>query len=244
MGKTIIFVYGVLAYLVFLVACGYSIGFVGDVFVPKSIDSGPSGPIGAALLINSVLLGIFALQHSIMARPAFKRLWTKLIPPAAERSSYVLLSSLLLFLLFWQWRPIPDIVWSVENPIGHAVLLSLYWIGWLLVILSTFLIDHFDFFGLRQVYLAFRGKPYTEIGFKTPSVYKIVRHPIMLGFIIAFWSAPMMSTGRLIFALASTIYILLGMHLEERDLINVYGEAYKEYKSRVFMLIPLPRKKL
>ena len=183
MGRTIIFVYGVISYLIFLVACLYSIGFVGNMVVPKSIDSGPEGPLGLSLVINVVLLGMFALQHSVMARPVFKSWWRIVIPQPIERSTYVLLSSLLLFLLFWQWRPILNIVWIVRNPIGLKMLLGLYWIGWLVVILSTFMINHFDFFGLRQVYLYLRREHYTDIGFKTPVLYKYVRHPIMLGFI-------------------------------------------------------------
>jgi protein-S-isoprenylcysteine O-methyltransferase Ste14 len=243
MSRTLIFAYGVVGYLIFLVSCVYAVGFVGNIVVPKSIDSGVQAPLGRALLINAFLLSLFAVQHSVMARPAFKSRWTRIIPQPIERSTYVLLSSLLLLLLFWQWRPIPDVVWTVENPAGRTILLALFWIGWSMVILSTFLINHLDFFGLRQVFLHFRGKRYTEIGFKTPALYRYVRHPIMLGFIIAFWATPRMAAGHLVFASASTAYILIALQFEESDLLSAYGEAYREYKQKVSMLIPLPRKK-
>ncbi len=243
MGRAIVFIYGVVTYLIFLVACMYSIGFIGNIVVPKSIDSRASDPLGHALLMNLVLLGLFAVQHSIMARPAFKNWWTKVIPQPVERSTYVLFSSLLLFLLFWQWRPMQNVVWIVENPVGSVILSSLYWIGWSIVVISTFMIDHFDFFGLRQVFLHFSSKPCTAVGFKKPVLYKYVRHPIMLGFIIAFWAAPRMTTGHLVFAIATTAYILIGLQFEERDLVSTYGDAYREYKQKVSMFLPLPWKK-
>lgn len=243
MGRISAFVYGVLSYFVFLVACFYSIGFIGNMAVPKSIDSGAEAPFVQALLINVFLLGLFAIQHSVMARPAFKTWWTGVIPPPVERSTYVLFSSLLLFLLFWQWRSMPGVVWSVENPVGRGFLSTLYWTAWLLVILSTFMIDHFDFFGLRQVHLYLRNEPSSDRGFRSPALYRYVRHPIMLGFIIAFWATPRMTAGHFIFALATTGYILFALRFEERDLVSVYGDAYREYKRQVPMLLPLLRKK-
>lgn len=243
MGRMSAFGYGVMSYLVFLVACFYSIGFVGNMVVPKTIDSGAEAPFVEALLINAFLLGLFAIQHSVMARPAFKTWWTRVIPLPVERSTYVLLSSLLLFLLFWQWRSMPGVVWSAENSVVRVILLTLYWMGWLLVILSTFMIDHFDFFGLRQVYLYIRNEPYSNKGFRTPALYRYVRHPIMLGFFIAFWATPRMSAGHFVFALASTIYILIALQFEERDLVSVHGDAYREYKRQVPKLFPLPGKK-
>lgn len=244
MSQTIIFVYGVVSYVIFLATCLYAIGFVGNIVVPKSIDSGAEAPFGQALLINAFLLGLFAVQHSVMARQAFKSWWTRVIPQPIERSTYVLLSSLLLLLLFWQWRPMPHVVWSVENPIGRIILIALFWIGWSLVILSTFMINHLDFFGLRQVSLHLQGKQYTDIGFRTPALYKYVRHPIMLGFIIAFWATPRMAVSHLVFAAVSTAYILIALQSEERDLESIYGEAYRKYKQQVSMLFPLPKKKV
>ena len=242
MSKAIALIYGIAAYLLFLVVFLYSIGFVGNWLVPKSIDSGLEGELVLSLLINAVLLGVFAVQHSVMARPGFKRWWTQMVPESIERSTYVLLSSLALALLFWQWRPLQAVIWDVNNSTGAFVLWALFGLGWLTVLTSTFLINHFDLFGLRQVYLNLRSEKYSYLSFRTVGLYRLVRHPIMLGFVIAFWATPRMTLGHLVFALATTIYILIALQLEERDLVTYHGDAYKQYKKEVPMLLPLPRK--
>lgn len=230
--------YGAVCYLVFLAVFIYSVGFVGDIVVPRTVDHGVTASLTEAIVVNLLLLGLFAVQHSVMARPAFKRMWTRFVPRAVERSTYVLLASLVLALLFWQWRTMPALIWDVNSPAGRMALWTLFALGWVTVLVSTFLINHFDLFGLRQVYLAWRGRPYTPLRFGTSMLYRAVRHPIMLGFLVAFWATPTMTAGHLLFAAATTAYVLAAIRLEERDLAADLGQQYRDYRERVPMLIP------
>ena len=238
MGRILVLAYGTIACLVFLPTFLYAIGFVGNLVVPKGIDSGVEGPLGQSILINVLLLGVFAIQHSVMARPGFKRWWTKIVPEPIERSSYVLLASVLLIVLFREWRPITNVIWEVESPSGVIVLQVLFFVGWGLVFTSTFLINHFDLSGMRQVFVYFRGQEYKPLEFRTTALYKYMRHPLMLGFLIAFWSTPRMTGGHLLFSLITTAYILVAIQLEERDLETCYGETYRRYRNKVPMLFP------
>jgi protein-S-isoprenylcysteine O-methyltransferase Ste14 len=242
MGKVLGLIYGVAAYFLFLVVIVYAIGFVADWLVPKSIDSGTQGDLILSLLINTALLGVFAVQHSVMARPGFKAWWTKIVPQSIERSTYVVFSGLALLLLFWKWQPLPGTVWKVEESAGVIALWGLCGLGWLMVFASSFAISHFDLFGLRQVYLNLRNQRYSHLQFRIVGLYRLVRHPLMLGFVIALWATPHMTVGHLFFAAATTLYILIALQLEERDLVAHYGEEYTEYRKQVPMLLPLPRK--
>jgi len=238
MRKLLAALYSLLVYLLFLAVFLYAIGFVENVLVPKSIDSGTGGDIASSLLIDAALLGVFALQHSIMARPGFKRVWTRIVPEEIERSTFVLFASLALALVCWQWRPLPRTAWSVDDPIGSGALLVVSWMGWGLVLLSTFLISHFHLFGLSQGLARLAGRTLPEPAFVTPSLYRWLRHPIYAGFILAFWAAPHMTLGHLFFAIATTGYIFVGIWFEERDLIAYFGDRYRQYRRSVGMLFP------
>lgn len=231
-----ILLYAIVSYAIFTASFLYALGFVGNYVVPKSIDVGDHANLSEAIVVNLLLMSLFAIQHSVMARPSFKRRMTTLLPAACQRSTYVLLSSLILLLLFWQWRPIPAPVWQVGG-IAAWLLTGIHWLGWLIAFASTHLLDHFDLFGLRQAFSALRGAEMPHQSFKTPLLYKIVRHPIMLGFLLAFWATPEMTAGHLLFAIANTAYILVGVHFEERDLIAEFGATYQDYR-RVPMLLP------
>jgi protein-S-isoprenylcysteine O-methyltransferase Ste14 len=239
--RVLVFLYGLVSYAVFFGTYLYAIGFVGNVLVPRSIDGPPDGDFAGSLLTDLGLLGLFAIQHSVMARPAFKRAWTRIVPEPAERSTYVLASSLALIALFAWWRPLGGVVWSITDPFWVAVLYGLCAFGFVLVLVSTFLIDHFDLFGLRQVWLHLVGKPYTPIGFRAPGPYKWVRHPLYVGWLFAFWATPVMTLTHFVFALATTAYILIAIRLEEHDLVASLGAAYRDYRRSVPMLIPFSR---
>jgi methanethiol S-methyltransferase len=242
MNRILAFLYGLVAYFVFFATFLYAIGFVTGFVVPKTIDTGAIVPIGEALLINVLLMSLFGVQHSVMARKPFKQWWTRFVPSAIERSTYVLLASLALVLLFWQWRPIPTIVWQVADPNIAMVIVGLSFVGWVLVLTSTFLINHFELFGLHQVVINLAGRTMPAPRFRTPVLYRVVRHPLYLGFIIAFWAAPTMTVGHLLFAAVTTAYIFVGIFLEERDLVADFGDEYRRYRERVSMLLPLARK--
>ena len=238
MGRLIAFLYGLVSYVVFFASFLYAIGFVEGLVVPKTIDSRAIVPLAEALVVNLLLMSLFAIQHSVMARPQFKQWWTRIVPKSVERSTYVLFSSLALVLLFWQWRPMPAVVWQIVNPQVAMAVMGLSFVGWLIVLTSTFLINHFELFGLHQVANNLTGRAMPTPIFRTPLYYKFVRHPIYLGFIIAFWAAPTMTMGHLLFAAVTTAYIFVGASLEERDLITVFGDEYRRYKGRVSMIVP------
>ena len=238
MKRTLVFTYGLVNYIVFLATFLYLAGFVGNLLVPRAIDSPAKRSLWTAALINTLLIAVFGVQHSVMARPTFKKWWTQFVPEPIERSTYVLFSNAALILLFWQWRPMGGIVWDVANPLGRIVLYGLFAFGWLTVLVTTFLIDHFDLFGLRQVWFYLRGKKYTQLGFKMPGPYRIVRHPLYVGWMTAFWATPTMTAAHLLFALGTTVYILIAIQFEERNLVEYFGRQYEDYRRRVPRFVP------
>ena len=237
------FAYGTLSYLIFFATFLYAIGFIGNFGVPRTLDGTPNGPFAVAFAIDVALLTLFAVQHSMMARKWFKDWWTRIVPRPLERSTYVLFSSVALILLFWQWRPLGGVVWSIEDPVGRAVLRALFAFGFALVLVSTFLINHFDLFGLRQVWLYLLGRPYTALQFGTPGPYRLVRHPLYVGWLFAFWCTPTMTLAHLLFSVATTGYILIAIQLEEHDLVREHGDTYKAYRRSVPMLVPFTRRR-
>ena len=235
--------YGIVAYGVTLVALLYLIGFTGNLIVPKSIDSGTAGPPLQSAIVDTMLIALFAIQHSVMARPGFKRWWTRMVPASVERSTYVLFASFALLILYWQWQPIPAPVWTVRNSAAAAVLDGIFWLGWVVLVASTFLLSHFELFGLSQVFARLFGKEPSETKFRAPLFYRRVRHPIYLGVLLAVWATPAMSVGHLLFAVVLTGYILIGIQLEEHDLIQQFGDQYRRYRQHAAMLVPLPGRK-
>lgn len=241
MKKFLFLVYGLIAYSIFFFTFSYAVGFVSTMIVPKHIDSAPQSSLGYALLVNAGLLSLFAIQHSVMARPAFKKWWTKYVPEPIERSTYVLLASLCLLFMFWQWQPVGGIIWQVKSAAWQVVLKAVCLAGFSIVLVSTFLINHFDLFGLRQVWAYFTGKKYEHLKFRTPFFYRYVRHPLYLGFMIAFWSTPVMTATHLFFAIMTTLYMLTAIRFEENDLVKQFGEKYRSYKRSAPMLIPFTK---
>ncbi len=241
--RIIVFIYGVVSYALGVASLLYLICFIGNIVVPKTIDSAPVGAMAPAVLVNLILIGLFALQHSVMARPGFKEYWTRIVPKPAERSTYVLITALALALLFWQWQPIPGVVWNVEAAVGKGLLQGLFWLGWVILFTSTFMINHFDLFGLRQVYLRLKDQPYRPVPFVQVALYRVVRHPIMLGVLIGCWATPYMSVGHLLFAAATTAYVFIGIFLEEHDTRQALGESYERYRQETPMIVPLPRRR-
>jgi methanethiol S-methyltransferase len=236
-GRAAAFIYGLASYLVFSASFAYTPAFLGNFLVPKTIDAGPDTTPAHAVVIDAMLLGLFAIQHSVMARPAFKRWWTRIVPASCERSTYVLISSLLLVLIFWQWRPITTTIWYVEG-VPALGITAVFWSGWVIALASTFQIDHFELFGLRQAVDTLRGAADRVQAFRTPLLYRLVRHPLMLGLLLAFWATPHMTAGHLLFAVLNTAYVLVGVRLEESDLVATFGASYEQYRRRVPMLLP------
>jgi protein-S-isoprenylcysteine O-methyltransferase Ste14 len=241
MGRFFAFIYGLASYVFFFATFLYAIGFISGLVVPKTIDAGTVVPVTEAIIVDLLLMSVFAIQHSVMARKQFKQWWTQFVPKPVERSTYVLFSSLALALLLWQWRPLPTVVWHIDNPQIAMAVIGLSFAGWLILLTSTFLINHFELFGLHQVANNLAGRTMPTPRFRTPLYYKFVRHPLYLGFIIAFWSAPTMTAGHLLFAAVTTAYIIVGASLEERDLIDLFGDDYRRYRQRVSMLVPWRR---
>ena len=238
------FLYGLASYVMFLGTFVYAIGFVSGLPVPKTIDMGPVVPMTEALVVNMLLMSLFAIQHSVMARQGFKRWWTHVVPPSIERSTYVLFTSLVLLLLYWQWQPIPAFVWTVHNPTVAGMFNGIFWLGWVVLVVSTFLLNHFELFGLSQVFARLFGKQLSDAKFRTPLLYRYVRHPIYLGVLLAVWATPAMTVGHLLFAGMITGYILIGIQLEERDLVKQFGDQYRRYRQRAAMLIPFPGRRV
>ncbi len=236
-------IYGVVAYGFTLVALLYLIGFVGNLVVPKSIDSGTAGPLRQSAIVDKLLIGLFAIQHSVMASQGFKSWWTRIVPPSVERSTYVLFASFALLLLYWQWRPIPSPVWTADNPVTAGAIDAIFWLGWVVLVASTFMLSHFEMFGLSQVFARLFGKPLSDAKFRTPLLYRYVRHPIYLGVLLAVWATPVMTAGHLLFSAVITAYILIGIQLEERDLLQQFGDRYRSYRQHAGMLVPLPGRK-